>query len=211
MELTPFIQSLLSEGKVAVKGSLETFSEEDVRSATAVLKAYYEEDRLDAPCEAPAFSEEAALWALQYLYISMQFAALRNEGEEKIRAWLLPFPGEITASVIYSADLCLRYLPSLLLLAKGMAPGDVLVQELKNTALDWPLSSIGCAIKTADSMPEGTIKALATIKANDCLRRMYADRVIRYKDIDRVDSVRDLVHAVIGEYGSVIWPELERI
>ena len=44
---------------------------------------------------------------------------------------------------MYFVDLTFRYLPDLLQLAKGLAPGDALVAQLKATARQWPLSLVG--------------------------------------------------------------------
>ena len=54
---------------------------------------------------------------------------MRDAGEELILESLLPFDGDSDPSVIYSADLMLRYMPSLFELAKGPAPADVLVRD----------------------------------------------------------------------------------
>ena len=193
------------KGKVSVKGQIDPFDGNDTDQAKQLLKKYYEEDRIEMPYTAPEYSEEAALWAAEYLYKAVQLTVLRDAGEEVIKEHLKSYTGHTNPSAIFSADLLLRYLPQLFELAKGLAPDDILVQELRNTALQWPFSSIGIELEqpAADEI----------ILENLSLRYAYIDRIIGAKDKQRIKNplVTNYIHEVTGEHLCSLWPGFEKL
>ncbi len=203
MESSNFIETLLTQGKVSVKGHLESFNEKELNDTKIILHKYYQDDILEMPYAAPEYNEEVALWAAEYLYKAVQLIVLRDVEEEMINNELKPFTGEPTPSVIYSADLMLRYLPQLFELAKGLAPGDLLVQILKNTARQWPYSSVGIEL-------DETIDDKMIIEYPS-LRYSYIDRIIQAKDKQRMKDpvVADYIKEVAGEQFSVLLPSFE--
>ena len=205
MDLSNFISTLLAEGKVSVKGQVTLLEAQDVSEAGKMLHTYYQDDILEMPYAAPGFSEEAAVWAAEYLYKAVQLIVFRDVEEEMIKNELKPFSGQLTPAVIYSADLLLRYLPQLFDLAKGLAPGDVLVQILKNTAQQWPYSSVG--IELNESVDDKLILEFPS------LRYTYIDRVIRANDKQRMKDpfVAEYIKEVAGEQFSVPGPTFENL
>lgn len=201
MELVSFIQGLITEGRVAVGGELSSFEEEDLRQSAALLRQYYAEDAMEMPFAPPAFLLPAALWAAEYFYTAVQLTVLREAGAEMIQEKLKEYPGSVTPESIYSADLVLRYLPALLGLARGLAPADSLVQELRKTAEQWPFSSVG-----AD--PGGPVND-AVIFSHACLRQVYTDRILEQKDKKRLDSAdaTQSLYETTGEYLVALWPD----
>ena len=93
------------KGKVSVKGQIDPFESNDTNQAKQFLKKYYEEDSFEMPYTTPGYSEEAALWAAEYLYKAVQLTVLRDAGEEVIKEHLKPYAGHINPSTIFSADL----------------------------------------------------------------------------------------------------------
>jgi hypothetical protein len=204
MTLTGFVDNLLENGSVTVAGRLAEFAEPDRQGAIAVLQNYYNEDSLEMPGTAPAFSAGAALWAAEFLYHAIQLTMLRDLDDEAVEAQLGDLPEPVTPESIYSADLCFRYLPDLLELAKGLAPGDVLVKRIKETLNRWPFSSVG--IELAEE-PDHML-----IMNHPSLRAAYIDRIIKQKDIKRVKNNTQLMEPVItalGSYPDAFWPELQ--
>jgi hypothetical protein len=202
MHLTSFITDLLEKGQVTVTKGLTLFSEEDLQETASVLEQYYKQDVLEMPFIAPAFSSQAALWGVTYLYRATQFALIRDLGEEAVQAHLTDFSGPITPEAIYSADLTLRYLPDLLHLAKGLAPDDVLVTCIKTTLARWPFSSAGTAgLGEVEHGP---------VWAHKSLKYAYIDRIIKHKDTERAyqEPVAELIREVLGEYAAILWPGL---
>jgi hypothetical protein len=202
MELAPFIHSLLYQGNVTVKSDPAIANYTDRAEVINILETYYREDILDMPANAPAFVPDAAVWAAHYFYQAIMLTVTREAGEELIHERIVDFPNEKTAGVIYSADLVLRHLPSLFDLAKGLAPADVLVKKLKQTAATWPLSSVGIEL---DEIPGDE-----TILADSFLRQLYIDRIIQLKDKKRIQGPQAIkaISETTGDYTAIIWPDL---
>jgi hypothetical protein len=201
MLLTAFLYDLLTTGAVTLAGQPGPFESADLRAAEAKLRAYHAEDALELPHAAPAFDAAAARWAAQLLYHTVQLALLRELDEAVIGQCLTDFAGEITPEATYSADLTLRYLPDLLRLAKGLAPGDALVARLLALARQWPFSFVGTA---PDAM-----EAEAAVLAHPALRQAYLDRIIRLKDRARAGQPHlvPLVQAALGGHAATLWPD----
>jgi MoxR-vWA-beta-propeller ternary system domain bpX4 len=205
MDLATFINTLLLEGKVTVSGQFLDLEQTDIVRAEQILLQYYEEDLQEMPGIAPEYSSEAALWAAQYFYSAVQLTVLRDAGEDVIKEKLKPFAGEIDSSTIYSADLIFRYLPNLFNLAKGLAPGDLLVKELMGIALAWPYSSVGIEI---DERVNDDI-----LFTNQSLKYAYLDRILKYKDKRRVinPTMENYITELTGEHISSLWPNFESV
>ena len=203
MLLTGFLHHLLTTGAVTLAGRPTPFEPADLAAAEALLRDYHADDVRERPGAAPAFDVPVALWAAQYLYHTVLLALVRELDETVVLAQLPDFTGEITPAAIYSADLSLRYLPDLLRLAKGLAPGDALVARLHATAGQWPFSFVGA---------EGggdAADAEARVLAHPALRQEYVDRIIGTQDRARAAQphLMPLVHAALGQYAATLWPD----
>lgn len=201
MQLSNFIEDLVTKGVVTVSSEAAPFDEQDLQQAQTALLQYYANDSLNMPGTAPAFHADAAIWAANYLYRAVQLTLLRNLDENAVRALLTPFNGEITAAAVYSADLSLRYLPTVLELAKGLSPDDVLVVLLKQTTKDWPYSSVG--------MELGNDSDINAIMNDASLKYSYIDRIIEARDTNRCNNtqVNDLVAEALGDHAGALWPQ----
>ena len=199
MQLSSFIIDLLAFGDVTVAGQITPFEEKDIEKSTALLQQFYEKDILEMPGKAPAFSQDAALWAAKFLYNAIQLTMMRDLSEEDIQKNLEPFLGTQSVESIYSIDLTFRFLPDLFSLAKGLAPEDILVDRLKETASKFPLSTIGIEInEDADH---------TLILNHPSLRLNYTDRLIEAKDLMRVKrfGLEELIDEALGDYAAVLW------
>ena len=203
MKLTTFFQTLLESGKVQVTGDLSPLDFDDHRATVDILRRFHVADSMDMPYSAPDFHPVAALWAAEYFYKSVYLTVLRDLDEAAIRKLLLPYAGEVNPEAIYSVDLVFRYTPGLFGLAKGLAPRDLLVQMLKETAAHWGFSAVG--------MDLGIESDLTEILAHPSLRAAYVDRVIRLKDRKRAahPEVAPLVGEALGGFASTIWPDFQ--
>ncbi len=202
MTLPAFLQGLWTQGQVMVAPKIGTFTKADQVRAVAILEQYYTEDAQEMPGHVPDFSPEPALWATSFLYQATQLVLLRDLDEEVINQQLTPYPTEITPEVIYSVDLTFRFLPDLFDLARGLAPDDALVKKLRDTAIQWPFSSVG--------MASGANFNTDTIYNHPSLRQAYIDRIVKAKDDQRLTDVRwrELVDQALGNHRLTFWPEL---
>ncbi|QHS59793.1 hypothetical protein [Chitinophaga agri] len=203
MTLSEFISSLINKGEVIVAPALQPFDTDDLRVARIHLEQHYTDDVSEVPGQAPAYDPEAAIWAAGYLYRTVQFLLLRHLDASDIEAHLPPFTGVQTPAAIYSADLCLRYLPDIFLLAKGISPEDPLVVTLQAMTLQWPLS--------AAAIPGVVSADLSAVLQHPSLTRMYTDRIILAKDFDKCThpACLPLVAEALGAYSAKFWPQFK--
>lgn len=203
MRLAKFILNLIEYGDVTVASKIEPFSMEDWKEAQRALRFYYGKDSTEMPFQAPNFHEEAATWAAQYLYRAIQFLVMREINDDEIEKHLVAFSGPKTPEIIYSADLTFRYLGDLLNLAKGLAPDDILVKKIKQTAAAFPFSSVGIALEEELD--------LEVILNHPSLRIAYGDRVIQQKDKKRIKNEKTeiLVKELLGNHAPTFWDALK--
>jgi len=205
MGLSIFIQNLVESGAVSVNDAFDSISTDDLNETQKILEQYYREDIIEMPGTAPAFAAEPALWASNYFYRAVQLTVMRDANEETIKEQLNSFTGELNPESIYSADLVLRYLPALFELAKGLAPADILVQELKRAATQWPFSSVGIELNEPVNSD--------IILSHPSLRQAYIDRIIERKDKKRITDqiIVTYIKESTGKYIRTIWPEIETV
>ncbi|MBV7532269.1 hypothetical protein [Chitinophaga sp. sic0106] len=200
MNLANFITTLIQDGKVSVDTDISPFSADILAETATILQTYYHNDVQDMPGTAPAFHVDAAVWSATYIYRAAQLTAIRTLGEGDIANLLIPFSGTVNAATIYSADLCLRYLPDLTGLSKSLSPKDKLVEQLLETAAQWPFSSTGIKIP-ANEIPD-------PLWQHPSLLAAYADRIIVTRDQSRLHhpAVLQAVLKALGHYQEILWP-----
>jgi hypothetical protein len=167
------------------------------------LQEEYEHERVEYPGTCPEFEPDAALWAARTVYIASQFLLYRDKGLPATREYLLPYPAGRTPGAILSADLCLRFLPSIMEKAKELNSEDWLVTILEEHLRTWHFSGVGYPL---------TIEGLDwdRILANDCVKQLYVDRVIsrKAKALAEVPALRREIMAALGAWSNHIWKEL---
>ncbi len=189
MRLSHFIHALIESGRVTVPPDAPWVDDETAAAIQVVDAAV----RSECPHAAPELSLPVAIWGATLLYEGCRFLVHRHlEALEIDAAFQTPAPPASSAVRIYSADLLLRYLPSLSALARGASPDDPLNVAIKGVAQAWPLSSVG--------IPHLESLALDPILADPCLRQMYIDRILEREDTTRLTpEIREAVLAAFGE------------
>ena len=197
MSVRSFLVELTSGGRVRVSRQLLA----QPPSATEVGPILMDLDlaaRIEMAGDAPPLSMGPALWAAMMLYQGAQFLAFREMDAGVVRQRLAaPCPSAPSPWVCYSVDLVMRHLPDLVSLARGVSPGDPLVEGLLGLARAWPLSSVGVA-------GVGPVQVGGFI-AHPSLRALYVDRVLERRDLARLEDreVRDSIRAAIGDHPSL--------
>lgn len=200
-KLATFFQTLLESGRVqVVSDDLSPFQVDDYDATLDLLRRFHMADSVEMAYKTPIFFAPAACWAAEYFYRAVHLAVLRDMDEAAIRDLLRPYPAETNPESVYSVDLVFRYLPGLFGLAKGLAPRDLLVQTLREAALQWSFSTVGMEL---EGEPD-----LTHILAHPALRAAYVDRIIRQKDQKRAADPRvaPLVGEALGGFADNIWP-----
>jgi MoxR-vWA-beta-propeller ternary system domain bpX4 len=184
MSLGDFLEALASTGRVELRpDELPSSGPPATLEVVRALEALDARARLHAPGVPPSLDLGVAVWAAEQLYHACILLARRELGPDQVASSLgrpSPAAGD-AASQAWSADLTLRRLPDLLALARGVAPGDPLVEVLRERALAWPLSSVGVAGVAPPASP-----ALSAVLSHPSLRQLYVDRVIARRDLTRL-------------------------
>jgi len=196
MSLDTFLASLFDHGRIAVPAPDAEESAGELAAAAAILDRFEADWRLDFPGEAPAWSHAAALHGARIVYRAAQGAVYREIGEAALRAGLdLPLPDDPDdASVHYSADVTLRFLPDLVRMARGASGDDPLLGLLDGVARRFPLSSVG--------IPGVTPESIEPIVGHPGLLRLYVDRILAAADDARLADgrVADAARLALGDH-----------
>jgi hypothetical protein len=193
MSLNAFLNSLFTTGELFV--GVEDLGA-DPKTDLQILYRYESVWRTQQPLTPPAFHLELAVKAAKVLQIACRAVVHREITVEQTEKRLLQCA--LTASEDacdhYSVDLVMRFLPQVVERAARISEADPLLEVLRTVARPWPLSSVGMK----DCEPEELPRAFQ----NDCLWRMYIDRIVAREDHSRLSSpsVRDAVAAAIGPF-----------
>lgn len=167
------------------------------------LEIEYDTERIGFPFQAPAFNKSAALWAAKTMYTSCQLILFREKQESELALLLPVYNQPIDAGAILSADLCLRFLPQVLLQTQRIDPDDALISEIEKHLQVWHYSSIGYTKNVVITADDEIFK-------NKCLEQLYADRVVEKKDTSRAmqPCLRDKIKADLGIFTPIFWRTL---
>ncbi len=196
-----FVSDLFDTGRVQV--SLR----EDVADAdlSDLIRQTDRFARDDMPGDAPPLSVAAAGWALAWLVDACRFLVYRDLDAAVVQRSLAhPCPEPPSASVCYSADLFLRFVPDLIRLANAVGTDDPLVDSLHRVAAAWPLSGVGVNKIAADD-------SLRPVLAHPALIRLYVDRIIARHAVAELANrqLADAVRNALGGYKQLA-PELAK-
>ena len=188
------------------------------------LQKEYEKEIAGFPGRPPSYQREAAVWAAELIYNASQLLLSRDKGGKDLEQLLAAYRGGIDAAAILSADLCLRFLPDVIGKAREINPDDALILLLEEVLCVWHYSGIGyfkdmvfgqsgSAHAGARILDAGEEEGVwGPVLADDCLRRLYVDRVIRGRVAVLANSpvLRQEVRAALGDYGVYFWKELQQ-
>ncbi|MBC7450416.1 MAG: hypothetical protein H7259_02895, partial [Cytophagales bacterium] len=168
------------------------------------LKKEYTREVLEYPYTAPPFNSTAALWAAQTVYSAAQLMLYRENKDSDIDALFPDYSGEIDASAILSCDLCLRFLPDMLIQLKIIDSDDPLIELLEYTLIKWHYSGINYSmdIETLDFFP---------VHSDPSLKQLYVNRIVRYKKLSLANHpfLKELMMANLGMFGKEFWNEFK--
>ncbi|UUC44917.1 hypothetical protein [Flavobacterium cerinum] len=201
----PFQETLYhlrTKEHVILYDKLMTIAYEDEQDAIAFLEGEYERESTDYPFESPLFSETAALWGAKTIYIAAQLFLFRENKITELQTLLPPYKGTIDASVMLSADLCLRFLPAIKYALEAVDVNDPLIAILEEILNYFPYSGIG---------HDGTVAIpdLTVILNNECLKQLYLDRITENKATKWTTQpeIKSALLANIGDYKNDLWRE----
>lgn len=173
------------------------------REVLQFLHEEYRTEALNYPHEAPDFDEAAALWAAQTVYWAAQFILYRENNAEDLEKILTDFEGQTSPSAMLSADLCLRFLPVMLVQLKMIDPEDEMVEILEEILYRWHYSGVNCSldIEKLD---------MSYVMDNACVLQLYLNRIIEYKKtkLAENDMFKSHIKSNLGMYTKEFWSTL---
>ena len=197
------IFTLRSEEHIILYNNIMMNGVEEDEKVVAFLKEEYKKESANYPYQAPAFDEEVAIWAAKVIYITAQLLLYRENRPAELHA-LFPIPKQTnSAAAILSADLCLRFLPEMIRELKFINAEDDLIKITEDILVEWPFSALSTDLEFKQDK-------LESIVSNDCVKQLFADRIIKYKNkkIGAYSGIKEYIIANLGMYEKVIWPEL---
>jgi hypothetical protein len=197
-------QHLRHYEEVMLYGNLLLVSEEHLNQTVEYLQKEYSNESLNYPFVAPKFDPAAARWASKLVYTAAQLMLYRENKEADINKLLAAYDGELTPSVVLSADLVLRFLPHIIAHLKVIDPEDQLIKILENHLLIFHYSGI------AYSMPVSGLN-FTSIIADHCTHQLYVDRVIENKRmaLAKHTAITSGVKAALGIYADIFWKDFK--
>lgn len=193
MSLPHFLHQLFDHGRVTVE--LAATQPVDERELEALLREHDAVYREHLPPGLPPLNVPVASWAARTLYLAAQVLVYRDLESQVFEPAIQNSPRSTAAGDQFSADLCLRFLPDLVRLARTASANDPLVKSLLQLAADWPLSSVGISGAALSVLGTSRVSALAQVAA---VWRLYVDRVLQTGDAARLADPATLTAARVA-------------
>jgi hypothetical protein len=203
----PFLETiyhLRTIEQVILYNKLMVISKKEEQETLDFLETEYEKEQLNYPYTAPSFNPKAAMWACKTVYFSAQLLLYRENKVSELKTILPNYPHVIDASAILSADICLRFLPQVLIELKKIDTEDAIIPILESHLQTFHYSNIGFDYEIEKI-------TLEPVFADKCLKQMYLDRVVERKAIKEAEIpiVNECLLADFGDYKKLFWRALE--
>jgi hypothetical protein len=203
---TPFLDTiyhLRTIEQVILYNKMMTISKEEEKETISFLETQYEREALDYPCQAPKFNAAAAFWGAKIVYSASQLLLYRDHNIQELDVFLPSYNGEIDASAILSADLCLRFLPQVVMEMKRIDAEDLVIVILERHLEYFHYAAIGFDVVSENIN-------LEVVFLDACLKQLYLNRVVerKAKKTAEIEIVKGALMAGFGDYKEVFWKEL---
>lgn len=198
------IQHLREKQEVMLYGNLLRVPETDLAQTLLFLSHEYKNESRDYPYNAPAFDEQAALWAAKTVYTAAQLMLYRENKSDELDQLLPACQRNIDAGAILSADICLRFLPPMLVQLKMIDAEDRLIAILEKQLHLWHYSGVNYSLNPNQLSFE-------VIASNPCLNQLYANRVIKHKKIKlaEVPELKNIIAGSLGMHAPQFWRDIK--
>jgi len=200
------IEQLLETNKLVLYGRIDAVPETETREVQLLLKERFEREASGYPGTPPRWDPATAGWSAKVLFHAAQLLLYRSHEADALADYFPDFDQPPTAAAMISADGCLRYLPGILRQLEAIDVEDALIPILKEILRQWHYSGL---LAEVPPVPED----LTTIVGNDCLRRLYVDRVIETQNTDMAGhpELHGFVLAALGNHADTYWKALKQI
>ena len=200
------IRTLRKQEEVILYGNIVHINEKYTGAVVEFLQKEYQKEILEYPDHnLPAFETEAALWAAQTIYTAAQLLLYRENKETDLEQLLPDYNITRTASAVLSVDLCLRFLPDILVQLKMIDSEDSIIEILERKLIYWHYSGINYTLPLQ-------LLDFNSMFIEHALKSIYINRIITYKKLDLAnqDACKDTVAAHLGLFAEQFWKEFNR-
>ncbi len=197
------IFQLRNEEKIVIFSDIHKISQEEEKQVVEFLESNFRNEVLEFPQNNFLFDPEAALWAAKIVYHSAQLYLVRSNTQQKLKDYISDFKEKKTVNSYISADLCLRFLPYIMLQLKTIDINDPLLPLLENILHAFHYSAIGTNIEMKDMNFE-------THFNDSAYQQLYLERIVDRKDIKRahIPYFREKLNLYFGIHKNHFWKEL---
>lgn len=141
MSFPRFLELLWTSGRVIIGEADDEMGDDLLAEASELLHQFEALWRKTLAASAPDFDASSALWGARQVYRAVRWIGLRNYDEQMLQA-VADTPSAGThrisqASLIYSVDLTMRFLPDFVRLGQTPADDDPLPPTLLRWARAW--------------------------------------------------------------------------
>jgi hypothetical protein len=207
-----FVRPLLEQGHARLVARPQV-TPADVGPVAAFLATRHADARLDLAGSLIAFDEHEAVAAAERVWHACWFLVNRQEPAEEM-ARCLPAPdAPDSAAAHLSADLVLRFLPTIHRRSRALAPDDVLTRWCESVLRAWPLS--GALADIGDPPFVSCVQAHSLASCDQAhpaleffdhpgLMLLYAERLAEHPRpswVPATGTCRQLVELVFAERG----------
>ncbi len=174
---------------------------DDDNELSLFLEKEFEKESLHLAFDSLEFHSEAAVWAAKIVFLSAQLVLYRQHNKEEIMKVFPDFTKEVSCDAMFSADLCLRFLPSIISQLQEIDADDLLIPILQKIISKWHYSAISYQLKFDLDWNE--------IEKSKSLLQLSTYRVHRYKRIDlaQKEPVFSTLKNIFGNRASYFWKE----
>ena len=196
------VEHLLRTNTLVLFGRINEVTVEQEKQVRTLLETYYNKESIDYPGIAPQFDEEAAAWSSKVLFYAAQLVMYREHSGDTLSVFFPNYEPPKTAAAIITADLSLRYLPSILKYLEQIDIEDALIPILKKMLMEWEYSGLL-------SNMDFEIKNVTLILADNCLSKLYVNRIIENKKVKvgRQEKIKPFVLSALGNYKNEFWKD----
>lgn len=194
------IKDLRQKEEIILYRDILRFSEEEIDAVGAWLQEEYTQETMDYPKEAPPFHLESAIWAAQVVYLSAQLILYRQHKESELEELFPKDEWALDASTSLSVDLCLRFVPEMMIELQAIDPEDRLLEKLEQIMKKWAYSAIGRGLSVEK-------EAIDCLFSNACMRQLYTDRIVEKQDhrLAQNEEILKWVKGDLGMYAEEYW------
>ena len=196
------VEHLLLTNTLVLFGRINKVTVEQEKQVVTLLETYYNKESIDYPGISPQFDQEAAAWSSKVLFYAAQLVMYREHSGDTLSDFFPDYQRPKTAAAMITADLSLRYLPSILKYLEQIDLEDALIPILKKILIEWEYSGLL-------SNMDFEVKNVDLILTDNCLSKLYVNRIIENKKVKvgRQEKIKPFVLSALGNYKNEFWKD----